>query len=261
MNVACFTVLKNVLYPLALMMVFFSCSRNRRIVEMFTADTCSAHQSSVLWFPSRPYKYCKNCSPGPGSLTVGIEPANTKWGIEIGLMYFLWNLGKRFRARSQDSAVYFHRAGSRCSSEFLAPWMHSCPARDKELGCDCQQTCLRKPLMSTSQTCAGFEVKAVNYLDCILVSSRALEGHCVTQVTWCTVGKLLILTFPAWPCPGAGWSDTGAVHTRLSLPATSWIHVLHLHFSHTHTSLTSRPQRTVSQTKQGRAGSAQGFKK
>lgn len=30
--------------------------------------------------------------------------------------------------------------------------------------------------MSTSQTSTGFEVKAVNYLDCILVSSKTLEG-------------------------------------------------------------------------------------
>lgn len=28
--------------------------------------------------------------------------------------------------------------------------------------------------------------------------------------------ELLILTFPAWPCPGAGWSDTEGVQTRLS---------------------------------------------
>lgn len=178
----------------------------------------------------------------------------------LGLMYFLWDLGKRFRARSQDSVVYFHSVGSRCSTEFLAPWMHSCPARDKMPGCGCQQTCVRKPWMPTSHTCAGFEVKAVNYLDGILVSSRALEGHCVAQVTWCTAGKLSVLTFPAWPCPGAGWSDTGAVHTRLSACHTHGSG-FQLHFSHTHTSLTSCPQRTVSQMKQGRAGSAQGFKK
>lgn len=43
-NAGFFTVLKNVLYPLALMMIFFSCSRNRRYsVESFTSDTCSAH--------------------------------------------------------------------------------------------------------------------------------------------------------------------------------------------------------------------------
>lgn len=60
---------------------FFSCSRNRKYsVESFTADTCSAHQSSVLWFLSRSYHYC---SPHPGSLTVGIEPASPKWGTEI----------------------------------------------------------------------------------------------------------------------------------------------------------------------------------
>lgn len=34
---------------------------------------------------------------------------------------------------------------------------------------------LRKPLMSTSQTSTGFEVKAAHYLDCISVSSTPLE--------------------------------------------------------------------------------------
>lgn len=44
MNVDCFTVLQNVLYPLAVMMIFSSCSRNRKhSVESLTPDTCSAH--------------------------------------------------------------------------------------------------------------------------------------------------------------------------------------------------------------------------
>lgn len=165
MNVAWFTVLKNVLYPLALM-ITFSCSRNRKYsVE---SDTCSAHL-----FP---------CLLSHLSCGFPLDLTNTvlqvfycrDWAYKhhvsdrnLGLMYILWDLGKRFRARFQDSAVHFLSAGSRCSTEFLAAWMHSCTARDKMLGCGCQQTCLRKLLMSTSQTSGGFEGKAVHYLDCI----------------------------------------------------------------------------------------------
>lgn len=133
-------------------------------------------RSSVLWFPSRLYKYC---SPGPRSLTAGIEPAETEAsGRKLG-MYFLWDLAKRSRARSKDSAVCVHGAESRCSTEFLAAWIRSGAARDKMLGCGCQQKCLmRKPIASmfTGQTPTGFEIKSVYYLDWISVSSKTVEG-------------------------------------------------------------------------------------
>lgn len=85
-------------------------------MESCTSDSYSAclpAQSSILWFPSRLYKYC---SPGSRSLIEGIEPKGTEvHGRKLDMMYFLWDLVKRSRARSKDSAVYFHGAGSRCS--------------------------------------------------------------------------------------------------------------------------------------------------
>lgn len=121
-------------------------------------------QSFVLWFLSRFYKYC---SPGPRCLTVGIEPREMEvTGRKLGMMYFLWDLVKRFRARSKDSAVYFHGTGSRCSTDFLAAWIHSGTARHKSVGSHSPTSCLmRKSIayMYISQTCTGFEVKSVYY--------------------------------------------------------------------------------------------------
>lgn len=132
-------------------------------MESFISDTCSAHL-----FP---------CLLSHLSCGFLLDLTNTilqvsycrDWAYKhqvsdrnLGLMYILWDLGKRFRARFQDSAAHFLSAGSRCSTEFLTAWMHSCTARDKMLGCGSQQTCLRKPLMSTSQNSAGFEAKAVH---------------------------------------------------------------------------------------------------
>lgn len=68
------------------------------------------------------------------SPAVGIEPTEVEVSSrKLGMLYFLWDLAKRFRARSKDSAVYFHGAGSKYSTEFLAAWIHSGTARDKML--------------------------------------------------------------------------------------------------------------------------------
>lgn len=173
-------------------------------------------QSSVLWFPSR---LCKYCSPGPRSLTVGIEPTEMEAsGRKLGMMYFLWDLVKRFRARSRESAVYFHGAGSRCSTEFVAAWIHAGTVGDKMLHCGCQQTCLMRKLivfMFTSQSSTGFEVCILLGLNFSFWQNNG--GNASWQLTWCTVRKpLLILTFCGWPCPSAGWSNVGAASTLLS---------------------------------------------
>lgn len=148
-------------------------------MESCTFDSYSAcllAQSPILWFPSRLYKYC---SPGSRSFTEGIEPKGTEvHGRKLDMMYFLWDLVKRFRARSKDSAVYFHGAGSRCS------WQHgSIQVLPGTKCCGCQQTCLmRKPTASmfTSQTSTGFEDKSVYYLASISVSGKTVEGIFVT---------------------------------------------------------------------------------
>lgn len=185
MNIACFTKLKNILWSINSADDFPPAQKKLKrlfsgIIHMwylFCMLVPLPAQSSVLWFPSRHYQYC---SPGPRSLTVAIEPAEIEVsGRKLRVVYFLWDLVKRFRERSKDSAVYFHRAGSRCSTEFLAAWIHSGTARAKMLDCGCQQTCLmRKPLafMFTSQTSAGFEVKSVNYSGWISVSGKTVEG-------------------------------------------------------------------------------------
>lgn len=140
------------------------------LVESFTSDSYSAclfpflltHLSSGF-----PLDFTNICSPGPRSLTVGTEPTEMEMnGRKLGIMYFLWDIVKRFRARSKDSGVYFHGAGSRCSTESLAAWIHSGTATDEVLDCGCQQTCLLRkaiPCMFTSQTSTGFEVKAAYY--------------------------------------------------------------------------------------------------
>lgn len=230
MNIACFTKLKNILWSINSAADFPPAEKIWRrlssgIIHMWYLVSMPVPlpaQSSVLWFPSRLYKYY---SPGPKSPTVGIEPTETEVsGRKLGMMYFLWDLVKRFRARSKDSAVYFHGAGSRCSTEFLAAWIHSGTARDKMLDCGCQQTCLmRKPIAFTftSQISIGFEVKSVYYSGWSFSFWQNNGGNTLWQVTWCTVRKLLlILTFCGWPCPSAGWSNIGTVSTRLSASQT-----------------------------------------
>lgn len=186
-------------------------------VESFTSDTYSACLFPFLLSHLScgfPLDFTNICSPGPRSLTIGTEPTETEAsGRKLGMMYFLWDLVKRFRARSKHSAVCFHRAGSRCSAEFLAAWIHSGTARDKMLDCGCQQTCLmRKPIdfMFTSQTSAGFEVCTSLRLNFSFWQKNG--GNTLWQVTWCTVRKLLLnLRFCGWPCPSAGWSNIGTV--------------------------------------------------